>query len=203
MRHILGQLMVLLFALLLISCGRSEQSDAGARHYDVRGVVRGFAPDRTTVEIEHETIPDFMPSMTMPFSASDPKEIASLRLGDAIAFRLDVTAKDFSIANVKKIDASEVHLPKAAATPSPASASEGQQRLKEGDALPAFNLTSEAGEKITPETLRGHPTIVTFIFTRCPMPNFCPRMSKTFAELQGAIKSASGLIAETRLLSIT
>ncbi|MBA3961577.1 MAG: SCO family protein [Chthoniobacterales bacterium] len=190
-------------ALCLAACGRSNTSDTDARHYDVRGIVRGFAPDRATVEIEHETIPEFMPSMTMPFSARNPKEIALLRIGDAIAFRLEVTAKDFSIANVTKIDATEVHLPKGAAASLPASASEGPQRLKEGDALPAFNLTIEAGEKITVETLRGHPTVVTFIFTRCPMPNFCPLISKKFAELQSTIKSARGATAETRLLSIT
>ena len=203
MRYILGQPVVLLFALLLVSCDRSEQSDAGARHYDVRGIIRGFAPDRTTVEIEHETISGFMPSMTMPFSARDPKEIALLHIGDAIAFRLDVTAKEFSIAKVKKIDATEVHLPKGAAPPSLANASEGQLRLKEGDALPALTLTNEMGEQMTAAALRGHPTVVTFIFTRCPMPNFCPRMSKNFAELQRTIKSASGVAAETRLLSIT
>ncbi len=203
MRYILGRPAVLLFALLLVSCDRSEQSGAGARHYDVRGIIRGFAPDRTTVEIEHETIPDFMPSMTMPFSARYPKEIASLHLGDAIAFRLDVTARNFSIANVKKIDPTEVHLPKAAATPSPINASEGQLKLKEGDIFPAFRLTNEIGEPMTVATLRGHLTVVTFIFTRCAMPNFCPRMSKSFAELQGTIKSSSGLAAQTRLLSIT
>lgn len=203
MRHIFAQAVVLVAASVIVSCGRTEQSDASARHFDVRGIVRGFAPDRTTVEIEHETIPDFMPSMTMPFSASDPKEIAALRIGDAIAFRLIVTARDFSIGNVKKIEASEVHLPKTAAAAPPPSANEGQQKLQEGDALPAFSLTSDAGEKITADALRGHPTVVTFIFTRCPMPNFCPRMSKNFSELQNAIKGASGSIAQTRLLSIT
>lgn len=133
MRFLPGQAVVILCVFLLSSCDRSEQPRADARHYDVRGIVRGFAPDRTTIEIEHETIPDFMPSMTMPFSARDPKEIAPLHLGDAIAFRLNVTAKEFSIENVKKIDATEVHLPKAAATSLPVSANEGQQKLKEGD----------------------------------------------------------------------
>jgi len=84
----------------------------------VRGIVRGFAPDRSTIDIEHETIPDFMPSMTMPSTARDAKEIAGLRPGDAIAFRLEVTAKDFSISSVKKIDPGQVQLPEADRVPS-------------------------------------------------------------------------------------
>ena len=67
------------------------RSDKNAQHYDTRGVIRGISPDRTTLEIEHENIPDFMPSMTMPFSARDQKEIANLKLRDAISFRMTVT----------------------------------------------------------------------------------------------------------------
>jgi len=48
-------------ALALLGCGRSTNSDQGAEHYDTRGVVRGFSPDRSTIEIQHETIPGFMP----------------------------------------------------------------------------------------------------------------------------------------------
>ncbi len=192
--------LLLLVVLMLVGCGRARHESAAAQHYDVRGIVRGFAPDRSTIDIEHETIPDFMPSMTMPFTARDAKEIAGLRPGDAIAFRLEVTAKDFSISSVKKIDPGQVQLPKLIESPTATSAS---GRLKEGDMLPQFSLTREAGEQLTADTLRGHPTLITFIFTRCPMPNFCPRMSHTFAELQNAIRSGSGALAHTRLLSIT
>ena len=56
---------------------------------------------------------------------------------------------------------------------------------------------------ISQETFRGRYWILTFVFTRCPMPNFCPRMSKNFQELQRAIESEGGALTETRLLSIT
>jgi protein SCO1/2 len=69
--------------------------------------------------------------------------------------------------------------------------------------MPPFALTDQNGERITLETLRGHPFVLTFIFTRCPIPNFCPLMSKNFTELQGAIKNGSGTLAQTRLLSIS
>src|SRR5512143_552746 len=90
-------------ALALLGCGRSTNSEQATTRYDTRGVVRGFSPDRLTIEIQHENIPGFMPSMTMPFVARDPKQIADLKVGDAIAFRMAVTQKDFWIEDVKRI----------------------------------------------------------------------------------------------------
>ena len=152
----------------------------------MRGLVRGFSPDRKTIEIEHETIPDFMPSMTMLFSVKREKDIANLKIGDAIAFQLDRHAKDFWIEQVKKIRREEVHL--AEILPKTGVATDQSPRLREGDAMPVFTLTDEDGKQITLETFRGHPFVLTFIFTRCPIPNFCPRMSDNFSELQNATK---------------
>lgn len=193
---------LLCLAAASLGCGRSEKSAAGARHYEARGIVRGFAPDRSTIDVEHETISGFMPSMTMPFTPRHPKEIASLTLRDAIAFRLEITDKDALIDNIRKIAASEVHLPQASSTMTPRTTT-ASSRLKEGDAMPPFRLTNENGEEITRDTYGGKPFVITFIFTRCPMPNFCPRMSKNFAELQKAIKSGGDALAEAKLLSIT
>src|SRR5262249_15368250 len=69
--------------------------------------------------------------------------------------------------------------------------------------MPAFSLTNQNGERISLDAFHGEPFVLTFVFTRCPMPNFCPRMSNNFEELQTAIKGATGRLASTRLLSIT
>ena len=188
-------------ALALLSCGRSSNSDERADHYDTRGVVRGFSPDRSTIEIQHENIPDFMPSMTMPFVTRDPKQIAELRTGDAISFRMAVTKKDFWIENVKKIRREDVNVAEPKRT-SPVSA-DRDARLTEGDKMPPFTLTNQNGERISLDTFHGNFFVLTFVFTRCPVPNFCPRMSNNFEELQEAIKSGTGTLATTRLLSVT
>src|SRR5215468_2382626 len=121
-------------ALALLGCGRSTNSDEGADHYDTRGVVRGFSPDRSTIEVQHENIPGFMPSMTMPFVARPPKQLADLKTGEAISFRITVTQKDFWIYRVKKIRREEVNVaePKQALSVSAAR----DARLKEGDEVP-------------------------------------------------------------------
>ena len=192
--------LIICLAVALLGCGRSTKHET-AEHYETRGVVRGFSPDRQTIEIQHENIPGFMPSMTMPFVARDPKEIADLKTGDAISFRITVTQKDFWITNVKKVRREDVDV--AVPKLTPAVSAESGARVKEGDKMPTFDLTNQNGERISLETFRGQPFVLTFIFTRCALPNFCPRMSNNFEELQTAIKDGSGALAETRLLSVT
>jgi protein SCO1/2 len=191
--------------LVVVGCNRAttETPNSSARHYDARGIVRALAPDRTTIDVEHEAIPGFMPSMTMPFTVRDSQQIASLRAGDAISFRLTVTDDDSWIDQIKKINVDEVRLPAPTAMPKTRSISNDSARLRDGDMMPAFELTDQNGERITLETFRGHPFVLTFIFTRCPIPHFCPLMSKNFGELQNAIKNGSGTLAQTRLLSIS
>jgi protein SCO1/2 len=188
-------------AFALLGCGRSSAPSQTEDHYEIRGVVRGFSPDRQTIEIQHENIPGFMPSMTMPFIARNSKEIATLKTGDAISFRMTVTQKDFWIDNIKKIRREDVDVSEP--KPTPSISPEGSARLKEGDAMRQFSLTNQNSEPISLDTFRGRPFVLTFVFTRCPLPNYCPRMSNNFEELQTAIKTGSDALATTRLLSIT
>lgn len=193
----------LLFGLcaVVIACERSVTVDANSRSYQARGIVRAFAPDRSTISVEHEDVPGFMPSMTMPFSVRNPKEIAELKIGDGISFRMSVTDNDLFLDQVKKIPATEVNV----TTPSPAASAPAKtaDRLKEGDTVPAYSLTGQDGKPVTPDTFHGRPYLLTFVFTRCPVPTFCPRISKNFSELQDAIKADPALAGKARLLSIT
>jgi cytochrome oxidase Cu insertion factor (SCO1/SenC/PrrC family) len=101
----------------------------------------------------------------------------------------------------KKIRREDVNV--AEPKPTPAISAEGGARLKEGGEMPPFSLTNQNGERISLNTFRSKPFVLTFVFTRCPVPNFCPRMANNFEELQMAIKTGSGALAKTLLLSIT
>ena len=193
--------LMLWIAVALVSCGPATKPEDNTQRYETRGIVRGFSPDRSNIEIEHENIPGFMPSMTMPFSARNQKEIVDLGTGDAISFRMTVTEKDFWIDRVKKIGRDQVHV--AEPLPTPAPSSNYSVRLREGDEMPFFFLTDQDGKRISLETFRGQPLLLTFVFTRCPIPNFCPRMSNNFSALQTAIKADSGALAKIHLVSIT
>lgn len=190
--------------LLFAGCGKKEAPAGGSvLHYEARGLVRGTSPDHKTIEVEHEDIPGFMPSMTMPFLVRDESEIAGVQTGDAISFRLNVTQQDSWIDRVMKIDPTELRLPAPKLASSPSAGTATRNRLHEGDQVPVFQLQDQDGKPVTLETFRGHPFVVTFIFTRCPIPNFCPRMSQNFSELQKAIQASSDSFAATRLLSIS
>jgi protein SCO1/2 len=72
-------------------------------------------------------------------------------------------------------------------------ATTGEKRLKKGDALPEFILTDDMGKAFTSADLRGRLTVVTFMFSRCPVADFCPLMSKRFKELQRELDAAPSL----------
>ena len=104
--------LVLSAAVLFVGCGKkAEQGESSTYRYEARGLIRRLPPDHKTIEVQHEEIPGFMPSMTMPFEVRDEKEITSLKLGDAISFRLNVTQRDSWIDRIQKIDAGQLNLP--------------------------------------------------------------------------------------------
>ena len=185
-------------ALLLVAC---DSETADGKPYYTRGIIQGFSPNRETVEVQHENIPGFMPSMTMGLSVRNPKEMVDRKVGDAISFRMLVTNTAVLIDQIKPIALSQVKL-EDSATGQPR-LSNGANRLREGNIMPAFSATDQDGKPITLETFRGHPFVLTFVFTRCPIPNFCPLMSTNFLELQRAIKAGDGSLSQVRLLSIT
>src|SRR6478609_1515541 len=124
-RAALGGIAAALCAIVVIAgCDRSPTADSSTRSYQVRGIVRGFAPDRSTVSIQHEDIPGVMPSMTMPFSVKDQKEIADLKIGEGVSFRMTMTDKDLFLDQVKTIAATDVRIkaPSPAATAAPRTA---------------------------------------------------------------------------------
>jgi protein SCO1/2 len=170
-------------ALATVSCEqRGAKSQAVApRTHEVRGFVRGINFAERRITVEHEDVPGFMPAMTMPFDFRSQSEIEPLKTGDAIAFHLVVTDRTSWIEAVKKIDPATVAIKPASP---PAQATAKINRLKEGDVLPDFRLVDERSESIDRATFAGKPLLLTFIFTRCPIPNFCPLISRNFTEIR-------------------
>ncbi len=196
---------MILTQLALASCKRAEsEARAGAepapQTFTVQGLLRGIDFAGRSVTVEHEDIPNFMPAMTMPFDVKTMAEVEPLHAGDAIEFKMVVTDKSSWIEGVKKIDPREVQLPKKERAESPAG---NVARLKEGDPLRAFQLVDSKGRPIAPETFAGKPLLLTFIFTRCPIPNFCPLITNNFREIQQAIAAAPEQAANLQLLSIS
>ncbi len=154
--------------------------------FQVKGQVRSLEADGT-VRIAHEDIPGFMPAMEMPFTVKDPALLRGLAPGDAVQFQLVVTKDDSWIGRMEKIPATSLN-PAARLSSSPLtnadSAVPQPDQLQVGQEVPDFSLVDQQGNAFHLRDFRGKAVVLTFIYTRCPLPNFCPLMSKNFSSLQ-------------------
>jgi protein SCO1/2 len=192
---LLAAAMAVAVTLARAGAGAGSAAAPASQIYEVTGVVTAPVADGR-VMVAHQEIPGYMPAMTMPFAVG-PDVPATLAAGDRVRFVLRVTAESSQAEGfvVTGHDASIAGALRAGATHVP-------QRLKKGDALPAFSLTTSAGLPFTEADFRGHVTVITFIFTRCPVPEFCPLMVKRFQQLQREL-AADASLGPVRLLSIT
>jgi protein SCO1 len=167
------------------------------RCFEVKGRIRSFEADGKTVHIAHEEIPGFMPAMEMPFTVKDASLLKGLTPGDLIEFQLLVNKDDSWITTLKRTSGPAG--PAAAMPATPAGSEE--QPIEPGQQVPDFALIDQHGRPLHFHDFHGKAVVLTLIYTRCPLPNFCPLMSKKFASLQKQFgKQLSGKV---QLLSIS
>lgn len=185
---------VLLCSVATAVAAFATTGSTAPQSFEVTGVVRGPVQD-SRVTIAHDEIPGFMAAMTMRFDLGDAHDAAILTSGSRVRFRLRPIDDRF-VADQFVILGSEP----TAAAPTAARI----VRLRPGDPLPALALVNERHEPLSRDSFLGHFTVVTFIFTRCPVPQFCPAMATKFAELQRRTEvSPAAPGTEIRLLSVT
>jgi len=180
---------VCLTALLsaLAACSRPRQ-------YELRGQVLAVDRERRELTIKHEDIQGFMPGMTMPFKVSDPRSLDGRQPGDLI--RATLVVED-STGYLKDI-AVTGRAPLSGPPPAPR-----VELLQPGESIPDTVLLDEDGKAHTLADWRGQVLAVTFIYTRCPVPDFCPQMDRRFGEVQRHVAGDPTLRDRVRLLSIT
>ena len=157
---------------------------AGAKTFEVRGQIRSLDASNKTVRITHEEIPDYMPAMTMPFPVKDVALLNGLAVGDSVQFQLAVTDDDSWIARIEKIQADAPGKSVTADQTTVSLQDREAERVQVGESVPDFKLTDQNGHVVHLSDFRGKAVVLTFIYTRCPLPNFCPLMSKNFAQLE-------------------
>jgi protein SCO1/2 len=193
-------------ALLLSSCAGDKGAarekpggtEAATRTFHVKGIVHAIDPDGKSATIRHEAIPNYMGAMTMPFAVRDPAQVSGLKAGDQVAFRLNVTQTESWIDQVQNLGEGSGPPPGASIR-----IAKDVEPLEIGDPLPEYHFTNETGKAISLSQFKGQALAITFIFTRCPLPDFCPRMSGNFAETQKSLLASSDAPANWRLLTIS
>lgn len=148
------------------------------RSFSTRGVVRAFPPGGKSLLVKHEDIPGYMPRMTMEFDVRNTNELRDLQIGDTITFQVVATEEESWIEHIRRASTNAA-LPSASVEPNAASILHASQ-LKPGQLLPDVELLAENGRTVKLSDFEGQVLAFTFIFTRCPLPNFCPRMNQNF-----------------------
>ncbi|HWC77330.1 MAG TPA: SCO family protein [Blastocatellia bacterium] len=182
--------------LLVITAGASCRSGptADEQRYELKGKVVSVDKRGRTVTIAHEAIPDLMEAMTMPFTLKQEWAYDELAPGDRVQATL-VVQDDRSWLEALIFVREEPEAPGSPAAENP--------EPEAGAEVPDFTLINQGGKRIRLRDYRGRALIVTFIYTRCPLPDYCPLMTERMGETLGALDAEPALAARVHLLSIS
>jgi len=182
-----------------IGCYSTAHDSAAAtatqqfKNYPLRGTIVSTDPAKGEVTINHQAIPGFMGAMSMPYKLRDTRILSELHPGDTITADVLVSQSadaavfvdHFVITGQAKPDyrpAVQYHVP----TP--------------GDEVPDFRFTDQDGRAVRLNQFRGKALLITFIYTRCPLPDFCPRVTRNFATVEKSLAANPALYGKTHLL---
>lgn len=170
----------------------------GARVFAASGIIREIRPDERMVVIRHGAISNFMDAMTMPFRVKTAKELAGLQPGDEISFQLHVTETESWVDG----------LVKTGTAPPEISNNNDHQSARtavasSGHSLLDYKFTNELGQAVSMNDFRGQALAVTFFYTRCPLPDYCPRLSKNFQEAEQKLESMPDAPTNWHFISVS
>ena len=165
------------------------------QRYDIHGKVVSVDKDQGTVTVAHDAVPGYMAAMTMAFPLKDEWAFNILKPGQTINATLVV---DSEKAWLEGIVVTQQAMPQAG---TPEAQEAGMAAL--GQEVPDFTLVNQDGKRIHLHQYRGKALVLTFIYTRCPLPNYCPLMSKNFSEIYQQVSGDAQLEPFARLLSIS
>jgi protein SCO1 len=135
-----------------------------------------------------------MGAMTMPYPVVDAQTLEKLSPGDQITADVVVSPSEIHLENVIVVKKSDGKMsPKGAQL----------QPSDEGTSVPDFTLVNQDGKRVRLAQYRGKSVLLTFIYTRCPLPDYCPLMTHNFAEIEKTIEKTPALYAKTHLLSVS
>ena len=198
--------------VLLAACGLRPDASAGSTNlaavstnklqtFQVKGVVVSVGDDSRSARIRHEEIPGYMGAMTMDFETRGTNAMSGIQPGDNVEFRMSVTEDDGWIDQVRKIEAPKTNGPPV--LPPGIRVVRDVEPLETGDMLPEYRFTNQSGRVVSTLDFRGRALALTFIFTRCPFPPLCPRVTSGFAGAQEFLVTNNPALTNWHLLSLT
>jgi len=169
------------------------ETQAGGTSYQMRGIVVSSDAAKGVVTIDTEAIPGLMGAMTMPYTLAQPNIATELHPGDTITATLTATADADTLDEIVVVGQAKPDY-KPAVT---------YNDLQPGETVPDFAFRNQNGRIVRLAQWKGKVLLLTFIYTRCPLPNFCVRMSRNFAGIDKELQKDQQLYAKTHLLSVS
>ncbi|HXG92252.1 MAG TPA: SCO family protein [Blastocatellia bacterium] len=183
----------LVAAFAIAACRARGENRANQKRYELKGRVVSVDDKGKQLIIAHEEIKDLMSAMTMGFNVKDESVLRDARPGDEIQAELVIEGDRSWLENVILTSASADDSAKVESNIEP----------QPGDEVADFALVNQDGKPISIHQYRGRALVLTFIYTRCPVPDYCPLMSMNFAAIEKSLADDPELYQKTHLLSIT
>ncbi len=185
--------LVLLFAAgVATACDRPEPP----KQYELTGQILAVKDNGQELTIKHNDIPGYMPGMTMTFPVAASSLMVGREPGELIAATLEVDGLKYQLTAISRTGMAE--LPQGTNEVAMAGGI-----LEAGDPMPDAALIDHTDRRRSLAEWRGTPVLVTFIYTRCPLPNYCPLMDRHFVTIQRTIAEDAALRGQLKLLSIS
>lgn len=188
---------VLLAVLSVIAYGCKEEKRTDLVTFPLRGEVVEIDTARHRLMVAHEEIPNYMMAMTMPFKVKNRDLLRGLQVGDSIVATLAVSRTESWLETITLVGKGEPPDPQLVAGAITA------RILKIGDQLPNDPLINQDGKRIRLSDFQGKALALTFIYTRCPLPDFCILMSNNFAKIQNLLSQTPALAQRWHLLTVS
>jgi protein SCO1/2 len=184
------------FAVVALLAGISAcTSVEPPRRYRLTGQVLAVHAERQELTVKHDDIPNFMPAMTMNYAVSSKSLLDGRVPGELIAATLEIQDTTGRLTEITRTG--------TAPLPSESEVAMAAGVLVEGDEVPDVALVDQFDRRRSSSEWRGRLTLITFIYTSCPLPTYCPLMDQNFATLQRAVAEDPRLIGQVKFISIT
>lgn len=177
--------------LVSLKAQPASPSSNAVHAFVARGIVQELKPQ--IIVIKHDAIKNYMGAMTMPFKVKDETELAGLKRGDKINFQLHVAENESWVDHFSKIGFVKL----AALTNSVAIVHDEKFELLH------YKFTNELGQAVSLSDFPGQALAITFFYTRCPLPDYCPRLSKNFQEASQKLEAMTNAPTNWHFLSVS
>lgn len=183
--------------MLLLAALLAPFPTLAQQRYSAKGLVLAVDKQHRTMTVSCEDIPGYMDAMVMPMEVRDAGELDGLARGTLIDFSLVADkehpyAENVRIRNFDSLELDPLSARRLRLLDGAIDKSLSLDLLKVGQPVPDFSLTDQNREHVTRSQFAGKVVAITFVYTRCPFPNFCFRLTNNFARLQKRFANEMG-----------